>query len=99
MQAVLFPADEVQETQHNLSFLAKKKINVIVVTWFVTCFFFVSFHSSSSTYFSQLFEVAKKPKRGDRIPKKGKMVEGKTMTVKSWGTVRQEPSDGLNSPS
>ena len=45
-------------------------------------------------------EVAKKPKKGDKIPKKGKMVEGNKMVVHSWGTIRQGPSYilGLHHP-
>ena len=40
-------------------------------------------------------QVAKKPKRGDRIPKKGKMVKGKFVKLQSFGTLRGELTDSL----
>ena len=37
-------------------------------------------------------EVAKKPTKKDKVPKKGSMVKGRTMLIRSFGTIRLAPS-------
>lgn len=64
-----------------------------------SCFLFIYLHCCSTwsqtrmrlKQVSILCQVAKKPKKGDKVPKKGKMVEGKTTVVSSWGTIRHGP--------
>lgn len=54
----------------------------------------VSQHFSIPHYATESFmsQVAKKPTKKDKLPKKGAIVKGKYMVVKSFGTIRQTPS-------
>ena len=46
----------------------------------------------------QCSQVTKKPKRGDRVPKKGQICKGKFVKLRSFGTLRGEPTDSLIYP-